>query len=119
MCYGGWDKKEKIHRLVALTYIPNPDNLPQVNHKNGIKTDNRVENLEWCTARENFMHAIEIGLNVRNPAPGAKLTPEQVLEIRHKYAVGNTKKSLMLEYSVSRETIRDIVSGKRWKHLIN
>lgn len=63
-------KQYKVHRLVAETLIPNPHNLPQVNHIDGNKLNNAVDNLEWCTAKDNLVHAYKIGLH-----PGRKRTP--------------------------------------------
>lgn len=60
----GQRKHVFVHRLVGLTFIPNPNNLPEINHKDGDKSNNHMSNLEWCDSKHNKKHALETGLRV-------------------------------------------------------
>lgn len=110
-----------VHRLVALAYIPNPDNKPMVNHINGIKTSNTVDNLEWVTQKENAEHAVKEGLY--NSAKGdthccAKLTTSDIHEIRDLLRYTKFYQREIGEfYGVGKGTIGDIKRGKNWKHI--
>ncbi len=95
-----------IHVLVAKTYIPNPHNLPQVNHKNGKKSENQVENLEWCTRQGNMLHAHKIGLYRKS----FKLPTKQMEEIKRLRANGVKLKVLATRFNVHRSTISRIIS---------
>ena len=94
-----------VHRLVAIAFIPNPDNKPLVNHKDGIKANNRVDNLEWVTSSESLKHAYRIGL--KNPTslkgetnPNHKLTENQVLSIHGLYLSGMKQKEIAKLYKI-------------------
>ncbi len=104
-----------VHRLVAETFIPNPENKSDVNHKNGIKTDNRVENLEWVTHQENIDHAYAIGLC------SSKLTKEQVLEIRQLYSQRKHNKTnqtkLAKMFGTTQPQISYIINNKQYKYI--
>jgi hypothetical protein len=67
LTFDGKTKVFYVHRIVATAFLPNPDNLPQVNHIDGNKQNNRVENLEWCSAKQNIQHSYDAGLHSRKP----------------------------------------------------
>lgn len=105
------------HRLVAKYFIPNPDNKKCVNHKNGIKTDNRVQNLEWVTDAENQKHSYANGFNSRNGTNNgkAKFTDDQILEIRK--SPNSASVALAKKYGVAENTIRAIIKRTSWTHI--
>lgn len=108
------------HRLVALMFIDNPQNKPQVNHIDGNKENNHVDNLEWVTAKENTRHALDLGLSYQEPGEKhhmSKLTEKDIFNIRELYKNKTTQKKISLLFNVSQTQIHRIVTNKRWKHL--
>lgn len=120
LCKNGIKKQCTTHRIVAEHFIPNPENKDMCNHINGIKTDNRVENLEWSTVSENNYHAYAAGLKTKEGEHHhmAKLTDNDVLEIRILFRdtnLGNTAIGKM--FMVNRQTIGDIRNRGAWSHV--
>lgn len=109
-----------VHRLVANAFITNPDNKPQVNHIDGDKLNNYVNNLEWVTCSENHKHAFKIGLKSINGEkhPSCKLTDNEVLAIHGLYLSGMTLTTISKLYNVTIATISYIVNGINWNHLL-
>lgn len=109
------------HRLVAIHFIPNPENLPQINHMDTIKSHNYVENLEWCTGKENQQHAIKMGLRDNVAKKGedsnlSKLTWEEVNSIRGEYNKKTCNQKCLAErYNISITTIFVILNNKTWQ----
>ncbi len=110
-----------IARLVAIHFIPNPENKPEVNHKNGDKSNNFDYNLEWNTSSENSQHSFDKGLQEKQKGtknPSAKLTEKQVLKIRElANDNGLTRKKIAERYNVTRQAINSIVWHKNWRHI--
>lgn len=106
------EKNLSIHRLVGDAFIPNPENKPQINHKDGNRRNNHVNNLEWCTARENMIHAYKNGLS--HPPVRRKFTDNQIRKVvklikEDKYTYVQAGLSEGMSYS----TVAHIMTGRR------
>ena len=95
-----------VHRLIALAFIPNPDSKTQVNHINGIKSDNRLVNLEWSTAKENMRHAFDTGLIK------AKISNKEVRKARELHSDGLAVTKLSRMYNISQSYMSRILKGE-------
>ena len=105
-----------VHRLVAQTFIPNPNNFSVVNHINGIKTDNRVENLEWCTQKYNCEHASKKKLlQTGSSRYNAKLHEKYIPWIKKMRQAGISTPLIAKVYDVTPATILAVLNEKNWK----
>ncbi|HDS4910797.1 TPA: HNH endonuclease [Klebsiella oxytoca] len=119
LCRHGKTKRFQLHRLVALTYLPNPYNLPVVNHKDGNPQNNHVSNLEWCTYSHNEQWSYDhLGKEASHGEEHyqAKLTEIQVKEIRK--IVNPSFTHIADKLGLSRSTIQDAYYKRTWKHII-
>jgi hypothetical protein len=106
-----------VHRLVAMTYLPNPNNYPEVNHKDGNTHNNEVGNLEWCSTEYNRNHATHTLKRFKGTSnPRCKLSEQDVLEVRV-WAKYYTLERISKAYGVTIQMIWQIKTRRSWTHL--
>lgn len=111
----GW---YRVHKAVAETFIENPENKPTVNHIDGDKSNNSVQNLEWATHKEQSVHATNVlKKNCGESNYNAQYTNDQVLEMRNLYESGCDLDLLKEMFGGRKSNIRRIVKYERWKNI--
>jgi hypothetical protein len=106
------------HRLVARAFIPNPLNMPVINHLDGVKHNNRVENLEWTTYRLNNLHAVDMGLIASGEDSYLhKLVEDEVIQIIDLLKQGFRNVDIAREFNVAHNTIDDIRRNRTWRFI--
>lgn len=121
-CGNNKHKSYYIHRLLAMAFIPNPENKQFINHIDGNPKNNNLSNLEWCTKSENNLHAYKTGLKIAAPSIGEKngnsvLNNEIVKKIKLLYAEGKRQFEIVKETNVDKYKVSNIVRNKIWKHI--
>jgi len=113
LSHGRINKGFLVHRLIAMTFLPNPEKKPMVNHKDGNKKNNHVSNLEWCTRKENELHAKENGLKPKGEKNGgSKISDDDAELIRSSYIKRVNTKDLCAKFNLSRPQIQRIANNK-------
>lgn len=105
-----------VHRMVAELFIPNPDNLPQINHKDGNKKNNNIENLEWCDQSHNMKHAVtELGFNFDTNCRLTKIPAEEIKKLRLRKQMGETLnvREIAEKWGLDRKYMGKIINGKQ------
>lgn len=110
----------KLHRLLAICFIPNPKGFPEINHKDGNKRNNDLLNLEWCTGKHNVQHAYKLGLmkpkfGIDNPA--SKIKYIDCLVIKEALATGHRGATIARYYRVNKSTIYRIKNDLTWRNV--
>lgn len=108
-----------VHRLVGIMFIPNENNYSEINHKNGIKSDNRMSNLEWCSRSQNEQHAYDNGLTTTHSENhhSSKLTNSDIPKIKELLSCGLKQREIAKIFNVSESTISVIKRVVKWKHI--
>jgi len=107
--------RKPVHRLIAESFIPNPENKPCINHKNGIKTDNRIENLEWCTYSENVIHAYQTGLMKRgSDNANSKINQIDATRMRKMKEQDLSTNTIIWFFEVSKDIVYSVLSKRSW-----
>jgi hypothetical protein len=120
LCENKIRKTSMVHRLVATTFLRNFGDKKTINHKNGVKTDNHLGNLEFVTQKENVQHSYNMGLSNNRGEKSclSKLTEKEVLQIRDLRGCGRFSQREVAEfYNCVESTVNAVVNRKSWRHI--
>lgn len=104
-----------IHRLIAINFTENPDNYDEINHIDGNKLNNNINNIEWCSRSANIKHSYTNKLRVKKPEESSKLSWDDVEDIRNLYQSGLNYKEVSRMFNVGKSQISKIIKREQWK----